>query len=83
MNDIYKNICDYNTDKARKIIIEFDDMIADNLSNKKPNQIITKLLIRGTKMNISVAFITQSYFVVPKNIKLNSTYYFFIKISSK
>ena len=83
MNDIYKNICEHNTDKARKIIIEFDDMIADNLSNKKPNQTKTKLLIRGTKMNISLAFITQSYFVVPKNTKLNSTYYFFIKISSK
>ena len=61
MNDIYENIEEYNPSKKRKILIVFDDIIADMLSNKK-----TELFIRGRKLNISVAFITQSYFAVPK-----------------
>ena len=82
MNDIYKNIEDYNPNKKRKILIVFD-MIADMLSNKKNNPIVTELFIRDRKLNISTVFITQSYFAVPKNIRLNSTHYFFMKISSK
>ena len=57
-------------------------MIADILSNKKRNLIVTELFIRGRKLKISLVFITQSYFTVPKNIRLNSTYYFNIKISN-
>ena len=53
------------------------------LSNKKLNQIVTELFIRGRKLNISLTFITQSYFVVPKNIRLNSTHYFVMKIPNK
>ena len=53
--------------KKRKILILFDDMIADMLSNKKLNPIVTELFIRGRQLNISVIFITQSYFAVPKN----------------
>ena len=68
MDDIYKNIEEYNPNKKRKTLIFFDDMIADMLSNKKINPIITELFIRGRKLNISLAFITQSYFAVPKNI---------------
>ena len=83
MNDIYKNIEDYNPNKKRKILIVFDDMIADMLSNKKINPIVTELFIRDRKLNISIVFITQSYFAVPKNIRLNSTHYFIMKISSK
>ena len=83
MNDIYKNIEDYNPNKERKILIVFDDMIADMLSNKKINPIVTELFIRDRKLNISIVFITQSYFAVPKNIRLNSTHYFIMKISSK
>ena len=66
-----------------KILIVFGDMIADMLSNKKLNPIVTELFIRGRKLNISLVFITQSYFAVPKNIRLNSTHYFIMKIPNK
>ena len=83
MNDIYKNVEEYNPNKEQKILIVFDDMIADMLSNKKLNPIVTELFIRGRKLNISLVFITQSYFAVPKNIRLNSTHYFVMKIPNK
>ena len=83
MDDIYKNIEEYNPNKKRKILIVFDDMIADMLSNKKLNPIVTELFIRGRKLKISLAFITQFYFAVPKNIRLNSTYYFIMKIPNE
>ena len=76
-------IKDYDPNKKRKILIVFDDMIADMLSNKKLNPIVTELFIRGRKLNISLVFITQSYFAVPKNIRLNSTHYFVMKIPNK
>ena len=75
MQDVYKNIEDYNPGKKRKILIVFDDMIADMINNKKLNPIVTELLIRGRKLNISIVFITQSYFKVPKDIRLNSTHF--------
>ena len=75
MDDIYKNNEEYNPDKKSKILILFDDMIADMLSNKKLSKIVTELFIRGRKLNISIVFITQSYFAVPKNLRLNSTHY--------
>ena len=74
MDDIYKNIANYNPSKKRKILILFDDMTTDMLSNKKLNTIVTELFIRGRKLNISLVFIAQSYFTVPKNIRLNSTF---------
>ena len=80
MDDIYKNIEEYSLHKKRKILIVVDDMIADKLSNKKFNPIVTELFIKGRKPNISLAFITQSYFAVPKNIRLNSTHCFIMKI---
>ena len=80
INAIYKNIEEYNPNKKRKILIVFDDMIADMLSNKNLNPIVTKLFIRGRKLNIFLVFITQSYFAVPKIIRLNSTHYFIVKI---
>ena len=61
MHDVYKNIDEYNHDKENKILIVFDDMIADMIHNKKLNSIITKLFIRGRNSNISLVFITQSY----------------------
>ena len=76
MVDIYGSIEDYNPNKKRKILIVFDDMIADMLINKKLNPIVTELFIRDRKLNISLVFITQSYFAVPKDIRLNSTHYF-------
>ena len=66
MGDIYKNIKEYNPNKKRKILIVSDDMIADMLSNKKLNLILTELFTRGRKLNISLVFIRQSYFAMPK-----------------
>ena len=83
MFDIHKNIKDYNPNKKRKILIVFDDMIADMLSNKKLNPIVTELFIRGRKLNISLVFITKTYFDLPKDIRLNSTHYFIMKIPNK
>ena len=74
------NIDEYNVDKERKIFIVFDDMIADVINNKKLNSIVTKLFIRGRKINISLVFITQSYFKVPKDVRLNTTHFFIAKI---
>ena len=64
MNDIYTNIEEYNSNKKRKILIVFDDITVDMLSNKKLNPIVTELFIRGRKLNISLVFITQSYLTV-------------------
>ena len=83
IQDAYKNIDKYNTDKERKILIVFDDMIADMINNKKLNSIVTELFIRGRKLNISLVFITQSYFKVPKDVRLNSTHFFIMKIPNK
>ena len=68
MDDIYKNIEEYNPNKKRKILTVFDYMIADMLNNKNLNPIVTELFIRGRKLNISLVFITQSYFAVPKEL---------------
>ena len=75
MCDVYKNIDEYNIDKKCKILIVFDDMIADIIKNKKLNSIVTELFIRGRKLNISLVFITQSYFKVPKDVRLNTTHF--------
>ena len=83
MDDIYKNIEEYNPNKKQKILIVFDDMIAYMLSNKKLNPLVTELFIRGRKLNISLVFITQSDFAVPKYIRINSTHCFVIKIPNK
>ena len=83
MYDIYKNIEDYNPNKKQKMLIVFDDMIADMLSNKKLNPVVTELFIRGRKRNNSLVFITLSYFAVPKIIRINSTHYFVMKIQNK
>ena len=83
MQDIYKNIEDYNPGKKRKILIVFDGMIADMINNKKLNPVVTELFIRDRKLNISIVFITQSYFKVPKDVRLNSTHYFIMKIPNK
>ena len=60
MQDVYKNIEEYNPGKKRKILIVFDDMIADMINNKKLNSVVTELFSRGRKTNISIVFITQS-----------------------
>ena len=83
MLDIYKNIEDYNPDKKRKVLIVFDDMIADMINNKKLNSRVTELFVRGRKVSISIIIITQLYFKVPKEIRLNTTHFFIIKIPNK
>ena len=83
MYDIYKNINDYNLDKENKILTVFDNMIADMINNKKLNSIVTELFIRGRKLNISLVFITQSYFKVPKDVRLNTTHFFILKIPTE
>ena len=83
MHDVYKNINEDNPDKENKILIVFDDMIADMINNKKLNSIVTELFIRGRKLNISLIFVTQSYLKVPKDVRLNTTHFFIIKISNE
>ena len=85
-NDIqhlYKNIEEYNPEKKRKTLIVFDDMIAEIANNKRLNSVVTELFIRGRKLDISTVFITQSYFKVPKDVRLNSTHLFIVKIPNK
>ena len=78
-----KNIEEYNIGRKRKILIVFDDMIADMINNRKLNPVVTELFIRRRKLNISIVFITQSYFKVPK-FKVTKFYKFFImKIPNK
>ena len=81
MHGVYKNINEYNVDKDCKILIVFDDMIADKIHNKKLNSTVTELFIWGRKLNISLVFITQSYFKVRKDVRLNTTSLFYLKNS--
>ena len=83
MDDVYENINDYNPIRKRKKIIVFDDMVADIMGNKKFQAIIKELFIRCRKLNISLVFVTQSYFSVPKDVRLNSTHYLIMKINNK
>ena len=77
MNDGYQNINDYNLSRKRKILI------TDIMTNKKFQAIVKELFIRCRKLNISLVFITQSYFSVPKGVILNSTHYLIRKINNK
>ena len=83
MQSVLKNTDEYNADKERKMLIDFDDMIADISNNKKLNSIITELFIRGRKLNIFLVFITQSDFKFPKDVRLNFTHVFIMKIPNK
>ena len=73
MDDVFNNIDDYHPNRKTKILIVFDDKIAVIMANKKFQNIIKELLIRCRKLNISLVFITRSYFSVPKEARLNST----------
>ena len=83
MHNVYKNIDEFNPDKDNKNVIVLDDMIAHMINNTKLNSIVTKLFIRGRKLNIYLLFITQSYFKVPKDVRLNTTHFFSEKIQNK
>ena len=86
MQDVNKMLMfieDYNPGKKLKMLIVFDDMIADMINNKKVNPVVTEFFIRGRKRNISIVFINQSYFKVPKDVRLNSIHFFITKIPNK
>ena len=83
MDDVYENIHGYNPNRRRKIFIVFDDMIAGIMTNKKCHAVIKELFIRCRKLNISLAFITQSYFSVLKDVRLNSIHYLIMTINNK
>ena len=83
MQDVSKNIEDYNPRKNRKVLIVFDDMIADMMNNKKLDSIVTELFTRGRKINISIVSISQSYFKVSRVVRLNTTHFFIMKIPNK
>ena len=83
MLSVYKNIDNYNLNKENKKLLVFDDVIADMINKKKLNSKVTELFFRCRKLNISLVFISQSYFKVPKDVRNNSTHYFIMKISNK
>ena len=80
MQNFSKNIEEQNLGKKRNILIVFYDMIAGMINNKTPNLVVTELFIRDRKLNISIVFITQSYFKVLKYVRLNFTHFFIMKI---
>ena len=83
MDNVYENIDDYIPSRKRKTLIDFDEMIADIMTNKKFQSVIKELFIRCRKLNTSLFFITQSYFSLPKKVRLNSTHYLLMKINNK
>ena len=83
MNDVYADISNYNKKRENKVLIVFDDMIADMEYNKNLKKMIKELFYRGRKMNISIVFITQCYFTALKDARLNSTHYILMKIGNK
>ena len=83
MNDVLDDINNYNKNRDKKVLIIFDDMIADIMRSEKFKAIVKKLFIRCRKLNISIVFITQSYFRTPKDARLNSTHYILMEICNK
>ena len=83
MDDVYEYIHDYNSSRKIKLLIVFDDTIADIMTNKKFQAIVKELFIRCRKLNISLVFIKQSYFSVPKDVRLNLTHYLTMKINNR
>ena len=83
MGDIYKNIEECNPKNKLKLLIVFDDMSTNMLSNKKLNQVTTELFIRGKELNIYLVFVAKFYFAVPKNVLLSPIHYFIMKIPNR
>ena len=83
MDDIFSQIEDYNRNRNRKILIIFDDMISLVMSDKKAQRGLKDLFIRCRKLNISLCFLRQSYFSVPKDVRLNCTHYILFKLNKK
>ena len=83
MDDVLDDINNYNKNRDKKVLIVFHDMIADIEYNKKFKKIIKELFYRARKINISIVFITQSYFRALKDARLNSMHHILIKIGNK
>ena len=83
MNDVLDNIINYNKNRDKKVLIVFGDMIADIEYNENFKRIIKELFYRARKINVSIVFITQSYFKALKVARLNSTHYIIMKINNK
>ena len=83
MDDVLDDINNYNKNRDKKVLLIFDDMIADIMRSEKFKAIVKELFIRCRKLNISLVFITQSYFRTPKDVRLNTTHYILMKIGSK
>ena len=83
MNDVFHDINNYNKNRDKKVLIVFDDMIADIEYNKNFKRIIKELFYRARKINVSIVFFTQSYFRALKDARLNSTHYILMKIGNK
>ena len=83
MDDIFENIEDYNKKGKRKVLIVFDDMISHVMPDKKAQQVLKELFIRCRKLSISLRFLTESYFSVPKDVRLNCTHYIIFKLNNK
>ena len=83
MNDVLEDINNYNKKRDKKVLIIFDDMIANIMRSKKFKAIVKELFIRCRKLNISIVFITQSYFRTPEDARLNSIHYILMKIGNK
>ena len=83
MNDVLEDINNYNKKRDKKVLIIFDDMIADIMRSEKFKAIVKELFIRCRKLNISIVFITQSYFRTPKDARLNSTHHILMKMGNK
>ena len=83
MNDVLEDINNYNKKRDKKVLIIFDDMIADIMRSEKFKAIVKELFIRCRKLHISIVFITQSYFRTPKDARLNSTHYILMKIGNQ
>ena len=83
MDDVLDDINNHNKNRDKKVLIVFYDMIADIMRSEKFKAIIKELFIRCRKLNISIAFIMQSYFRTPKDARLNSVHYILMKIGYK
>ena len=83
MNDVLEDINNYNINRNKKVLIIFDELIADIKRSEKFKAIVKELFIRCRKLNISIVFISQSYFRTPKDARLNSTHYILMKINNK
>ena len=83
MDDIFSDIKNYNKKRKRKVLFVFDDMISDVTSDEKAQQVLKELFIRCRKLIISLCFITQSCFNIPKDVRLNCTHYFIFKLNHK